>query len=49
MEDLLIQLHLDNHFPQKLTLFHALVIREDTLEVSKKHQVSKDDTEGGDE
>ena len=47
MENFFMRLHLNNQFPQKLSLHNAIMIREDTLEVSKVHQISKDDAEDG--
>ena len=35
------QLHLETQFPQKLSISHGLMIREDTLEVSIKTKVDK--------
>ena len=42
-KQLFSQLELNNYFPKKLSLSHALAIREDTLEVSKEHQTSEAD------
>ena len=47
IEKFFMRLHLSNEFPQKLSLHNAIMIREDTLEVSKVHQASKDDAEDG--
>jgi hypothetical protein len=45
VENLFLKLHLTKEYPQKLSLSHALAIREDTLEVSKKHEAEEDEHE----
>ena len=47
MEKFFMQLHLKNQFPQKLSLHNAIMIREDTLKVSRVQQAGKDDAENG--
>ena len=45
VEELFQLLDLTKEYPQKLSLSHALAIREDTLEVSKKHEAAEDEDE----
>ena len=45
IEEFFLQLHLNEKFPQKLSLSHALVIREDTLEVSEGREADSEDDE----
>ena len=44
MEKFFMRLHLNDKFPQKLSFHNAITIREDTLEVTKAHKTSKNDT-----